>query len=1160
MSDKAEDFRLVLGPGLDSLLDAFASALEARDDPFETLRVVAPNRDVQSWLNQRLAERLGVVMNVSFFSLSDLVAAAAEESLDVPPQLLEGDRLTRLLYRALHDLDENDPLHDEVSRLLRRPTSVSSTGSAEPGLAATRQRAASWLASLYGRYEQQTPALLDAWLQGDEPTGHPAAAWQAELFRRAHGLAQQAEPGAVRPTELAARLRSSDATTGWPVHIFGFAWLSPAERELVLSLAHVTSLSVYLDTVASPDALATSKDAGGLLHTWSGPARATADYLVAHSARAPESSGPQAPGSPPSSTTLLARLKEAVVAPLGEPQPLDGSVRVLGAPGLRREAETITHALWDALLEQRGDNEDRLLLSDLQVLSASYERQVAWLEDRFSAVGGLMSSAPHGGRPSRLVDLVTDLVDLASGHATRGQVLAVLTHPCFRGAEEIDDPSDLAELAGIYLGASGEDEELAYLEGQPVFHWRQGSLRLQTGALVDQDCRLALEDGASVPALPLAFRRTPALAFAGWADALLAELESLRASTLSGTEWAQAFEGLLRMFVVEQNRIDHVHRSAAIGTARSLASLDHPLGPEPLPFEAAVLFFRDGLSARGGGRGQAGTNGITLGRLARSRALPYRVVVLSGLDEGAFPARARRDPLDVRFDLTGQAAGSFVSSELFDARELDQLAFLQSIFSAREQLIFTFRSHNSETDAELSPSPLLEALAEALPCPELFDPERIRQPLTPYSDRLLEGDVAPSHDEEALRENDALRLHEMLATTQKDGWESGAALPSNLRRIFAGHPDTQERFAVVPALPVVKERELPRRPRTLTSWNLRRFLEDPVDAAAEQNLQLRGWDLSSDESLRCGQEPLSLDDADLWAIGSELLPDLCLRARGKRPDSSVVDEAVRDRIDELQQRGKLPWGPFLAADAADRIGRMVGRVLGLLEKQKAFEGGFRGIPVLGRPRSPHPAQLRSDPLRLEGGGLRLEFTLDGPLLFDGKQPRLLSFGLYGRYKPRDYDRVWRFCIESLLLVAAGHLPAESTLIVHQANGGGISFGTVELPPRERAESWLLRCGADLVEGPAPYSLPWDALKDSLPDLLRASTREERRAAHRAFVNELKAEWPSREDEIRLNPWSGEVASHKTALRSRKGFRAPTCDELFDVVENRFRLLSEMRPV
>ncbi len=119
---------------------------------------------------------------------------------------------------------------------------------------------------------------------------------------------------------------------------------------------------------------------------------------------------------------------------------------------------------------------------------------------------------------------------------------------------------------------------------------------------------------------------------------------------------------------------------------------------------------------------------------------------------------------------------------------------------------------------------------------------------------------------------------------------------------------------------------------------------------------------------------------------------------------------------------------------------------------------------------------------------------------------------------------------------------------------------MELPPRERAESWLLRCGADLVEGPAPYSLPWDALKDSLPDLLRASTREERRAAHRAFVNELKAEWPSREDEIRLNPWSGEVASHKTALRSRKGFRAPTCDELFDVVENRFRLLSEMRPV
>ena len=95
---------------------------------------------------------------------------------------------------------------------------------------------------------------------------------------------------------------------------------------------------------------------------------------------------------------------------------------------------------------------------------------------------------------------------------------------------------------------------------------------------------------------------------------------------------------------------------------------------------------------------------ITFGGLLAVRSIPYKVVVLLGMDDGTFP----RSPTMPRFDLTSHKPR--VGDR--DPRDEDRLLLLEAILSAREHLMVFYSGRNVRSNAKQEP---------ATPIAELFD-------------------------------------------------------------------------------------------------------------------------------------------------------------------------------------------------------------------------------------------------------------------------------------------------------------------------------------------------------------------------------------------------------------------------------------------------------
>ena len=93
---------------------------------------------------------------------------------------------------------------------------------------------------------------------------------------------------------------------------------------------------------------------------------------------------------------------------------------------------------------------------------------------------------------------------------------------------------------------------------------------------------------------------------------------------------------------------------------------------------------------------------VTVCPLGSLPGVPFRVVCLFGMDEGAFPRQGARDELDLM-----RRAPRF-GDRL--ARIDDRGTFLDAVLSARDRLLVLCRSRNARDDAPLNPAPLVGEL------------------------------------------------------------------------------------------------------------------------------------------------------------------------------------------------------------------------------------------------------------------------------------------------------------------------------------------------------------------------------------------------------------------------------------------------------------------
>ena len=131
------------------------------------------------------------------------------------------------------------------------------------------------------------------------------------------------------------------------------------------------------------------------------------------------------------------------------------------------------------------------------------------------------------------------------------------------------------------------------------------------------------------------------------------------------------------------------------------------------------------------------TGGVTFCAMLPMRSIPFSVVALIGMDDGAFPRRNRPQG----FDLMAQSPRRGDRSQ----RDEDRYLFLEALLSARRRLHISYLGQSMKDNSEIPPSVLVSELTDYLaknfvkedgsPCGE-----PLRHPLQPFSSRYFRND------------------------------------------------------------------------------------------------------------------------------------------------------------------------------------------------------------------------------------------------------------------------------------------------------------------------------------------------------------------------------------------------------------------------------------
>jgi exodeoxyribonuclease V gamma subunit len=914
------------------LLDAFVENLvrERKDKgSLVPVQVVVPNRNVETYLRLRVAERCGIAANIEMSFLRNRLAAIAEEALpdaraaDVTH--VEGHLLALFHHAAVLARPELTPVRAYLA----------AAGSERDALDRRRCQLAALLAQLFDEYAASRPEMLAAWLH-DEPTAARGpelelAVWQRALWLAVFGpggrLAEEAKRTKRRILPLEALFgeamrRTPAPWAGETLHVFGVSYLATAYHRVLAALAGQADVRIYTlcpcredpnvlarkPDLQSHDPFGLLNDENQALRLWARPGRenlrllaalpgATVDARFSHHAN-------EAP-------TLLGRLQNDIVNHLSTaaataPCETDDSLRVLPCPSVRRELEVVAAEIWGLVRKDPS-----LRLNDIAVVvpEASKDLYLAHV----SAVFGESCDLPHSvadlpaAAGHRVAEAIQLLLDLPFSSFSRRDFLPLLTHPLLMARFPTAAPERwraLTSALGIVRGADRGDFAGSYVT-RDLFNWAQGLRRLALGALVGDEEGAApvllngepclpgpaLEDGDDDATLGFGLLARSLIADARFAAGPNA-LRPLR-------EWLAFVRAMVESYVVLDDDDDAGKGVVAHFFAALEELADSGLHEQQVSYRVASELTGRALAALPWSRGHYLSSGVTVASFVPMRAIPFRAVFVLGLGQAAFPRPAGRHELDLRG--TERRAGDV------DRREQDLYMFLETLLSARDQVVLSYVARDEITGDELPASSVLfelrailsqGALGEAGLARLFCDDRKARPPLRRYDDSPERRQVLPvSEGEHRARE-----LGRMLATHARrteSVRERVAHLPSSLARPLS-------RILNLPSHAANAARE-PLQALVVPLSALYRFLVDPLQGSARFRLGLYEEDDGALDDVE--DEPLDVDRRFLSLLVRASMSQAILAAQGVPAWEDVLAAYARRSL-RGELAGQSPTGLF----------------------------------------------------------------------------------------------------------------------------------------------------------------------------------------------------------------------------------------------------------
>jgi exodeoxyribonuclease V gamma subunit len=574
----------------------------------------------------------------------------------------------------------------------------------------------------------------------------------------------------------------------------------------------------------------------------------------------------------------------------------DASLRFHIAHSPQREVEVLHDQLL-AMFERAARDGKPLAPRDVMVMVPDIQAYAPHVQAVF---GRLAASDPRylpcsvadqsarGSEP--LIVALEHLLALPESRFTVSEVLDLLDVPALRahfGFDEAGLPTlrRWIEDAGIRWGLDGEQKRSLQLPALEQNSWRFGLRRMLLG--------YAVGDGESLDGIaPYAEVGGLDAALLGPLSLLLDRLEhywqAFRAPATPAA-WCTRLHALLTDFFERSDDQD----------ALRLDRLDEALDEwqqacteagfaDAIPLAIVREHWLQAIDeSRLSQRFMGGA--VSFGTLMPMRAIPFRVVCLLGMDDGAYP----RQQAPVDFDLMAQPGHSRPGDR--SRREDDRYLFLEALLSARDALHVSWVGRSARDNSELPPSVLVGQLRDYLAAGwhregdaaddgsagmHLLAALTTEYPLQPFSRRYFNADGERN-----------------VFTYAREWQQVHRPVASSAPAILAPwHPDT-----------------------TLGIGPLQRFLSKPVATFFNQRLMVY-FGAGSDDAL--DDEPFALDGLQRYGVAQSVLHAAI--------DPAVIEpgHAIAQATQRLHDEGVLPPGGFgavLQAEIAEQVGALAAR-------------------------------------------------------------------------------------------------------------------------------------------------------------------------------------------------------------------------------------------
>lgn len=715
-------------PDLDTLSELALTLLALpQTEPLAPVHVIVPSQGMGRWLTLQMARRHGIVMQLELQLPSSFVWSLARTVLGALPEQ-SAFHPTNLGWRLYDWLCE--PAHlQQVPRLARYLNGCDER---------RRLSLAARIADVFDQYLLYRDDWLAAWERGALLDLGADEAWQALLWRE---LTRDGHPHRARVLEtMLARLFDGQPIPELPERlvVFGVSSL-PIHHLRVLE-----GLSRHIDIVLF--ALNPTREAWGDIRDLREQARHETplspddwyldlgnpllaslgkqgrDFFDSLFALVADCEGVETGLYPDDQDleehTLLHALQNDVLRLRTRPPEErfvlaehDRSLAVQVAHSALREVEI----LHDQLLA-RFQADPALTPDQVVVLTPDIEAYAPFIEAVFAARKGIpaipYSLADRGLRTELpLIESFLQLLALPDSRFSAEELLTWLHQPAMahRAGIEADDLPLLRhwlQEAGIRWGRDAAHRARLGLPAETAFSWQQGLDRLLLG--------FAAPPQLAIAQAPLLGNHWPLDALEGARGQLLGRLVAFveqlgrladqLAQPRPLADWADTLQGLLDTLFDEREAGDTlVYLSQACGALREQAHISQL--DRPIPLELVRQQLTHALESSSGTTGFL-TGMVTFCTMVPMRSLPFKLICLLGLNDGAFP---RRTPA-AGFDLIARHPRRGDRTRRLDDRYL----LLEALLSARQALYLSYVGRSPRDNAELPPSVLINELLETV--------------------------------------------------------------------------------------------------------------------------------------------------------------------------------------------------------------------------------------------------------------------------------------------------------------------------------------------------------------------------------------------------------------------------------------------------------------